>query len=366
MSKRLPLRGRGASWNPPNRFETLHLERDAWVEGEDPEPRTTFLRDATRDPVSRNTSPDVPLDAGVNPYRGCEHGCIYCFARPFHEFLGFSSGLDFETKILVKENAPPLLRARLAASSWTPQPLMLSGATDPYQPVERRLGITRRVLEVLADFRNPVAVITKNHLVTRDIDVLSDMARDGAAAVVLSVTTLRNDLQRVMEPRTSVPARRLDAVRALADAGIPVGVNVAPVIPGLTDHEIPTLLRAAAEAGARWAGYILLRLPHGVGPLFTAWLEQHVPDRKVKVLNRMRELAGGTAGSRCASGSGDPLYDPRWEVRQRGSGPWARQLRDIFHVAARAAGLDTEAPTLSCRAFRRPHGPGGQGELFGG
>lgn len=354
MSIPLPMRGRGASHDPPNRFEALSVEREAWVDAEDPAPKTRFLREANRDVISRNDSPDVPLDMGINPYRGCEHGCIYCFARPFHEFLGFSAGLDFETKIVVKEDAPALLRERLASSRWTPRPLMLSGATDPYQPVERRLRITRGVLEVLAAFHNPVAVITKNHLVTRDVDVLRELAAVDAVAVVLSVTTLRNELQRVMEPRTSIPGRRLAAIETLADAGIPVGVNVAPVIPGLTDHELPAILQAAADAGATSAGYILLRLPHAVEELFVTWLEQHFPDRKDKVLNRLRDLRGGK------------LYDSTWGMRKRGEGRYAEQIRDMFRIGRRRAGLERSdtGGSLSTAAFRRPHGPGGQTELF--
>lgn len=347
-----PIRGRGASHDPPNRFDRLAVEIDPGEVRDDPLPRTEYLRDRTRDPISTNDSPDVGLDAGINPYRGCEHGCVYCFARPTHEYLGFSAGLDFERKIVVKEDAPDLLRERLASRRWTPTPLMLSGNTDPYQPVERKLGLTRRILEVLAEFRNPVAVITKNHLVTRDVDLLAELAGYDAAAAVLSVTTLRNDLQRVMEPRTSIPSRRLDAIRTLADAGIPVGVNVAPVIPGLTDEELPSILQAAADAGATRAGYIALRLPHAVAPLFERWLEQHFPDRADKVLNRIRSMRGGK------------LYDATWGQRGRGRGPWADQIRSLFEVSRRKAGLDREGGSLSTAAFRRPHDPRGQLALF--
>lgn len=350
MERPLPIRGRGTSHNPPNRFEPLHVEPDPERTADDPDPRTRFYRDHSRDVVSTNDSPDVPLDLGINPYRGCEHGCVYCFARPYHEYLGFSAGLDFETRIVVKENAPELLRRRLSSPRWRPAPLMLSGATDPYQPVERRLRLTRRVLAVLAEFRNPVSLITKNHLVTRDVDLLRQLGDHDAVAVVLSVTTLRNELQRVMEPRTSIPARRLRAVEVLAGAGIPVGVNVAPVIPGLTDHELPAILQAAADAGARTAGYILLRLPHAVAPLFGTWLEQHFPDRKAKVLNRLRDLHAGR------------LYDGSYGTRKRGRGPWADQMRDMFHAACRKAGLSSERRELSVAAFRRPH-TGSQMEL---
>lgn len=340
--RRLPIRGRGTSSNPPNRFESLSVERESWVQEGDPLPKTTLLRDHSRDIISQNRSPDVPLDLGINPYRGCEHGCVYCFARPFHEFLGFSAGLDFETKIVVKDQAPELLRKKLSSRSWQPRPLMLSGATDPYQPTERRLGLTRRILEVLRDFRQPVAIITKNHLVTRDIDLLAELAAHGAVAVALSVTTLRNDLQRIMEPRTSIPARRLAAIEALAKAGIPVGVNLAPVIPGLTDEEVPAIVQASADAGASVAGYIMLRLPHGVAGLFEEWLTQHFPDRKEKVLNRLRSLHGGV------------VYDGTYGRRSRGGGPYAEQVRTLFEVARRRAGLDADPPPLNGNAFRVP------------
>jgi DNA repair photolyase len=347
----LPVHGRGVSHDPPNRFETLHVEREAWTDESDPLPRTRFYRDHTRDIIATNDSPDVPLDAGINPYRGCEHGCVYCYARPTHEYLGFSAGLDFESKILVKPEAPELLRKRLASPRWRPRPLMLSGNTDPYQPAERRLKITRGVLEVLAEFRNPVGVITKNHLITRDVDVLAELAAHDAVHATLSVTSLRNEIQRVMEPRTSVPAKRLEAIERLARAGIPVGVNVAPVIPGLTDQEVPAILKAAADAGARTAAFIVLRLPHGVKELFETWLAQHFPDRKEKVLARLRSLHDGE------------LYDPRWGKRKRGEGPFAEQLRQMFEVAARKAGLDGEGSPLSTAAFRRAAATG-QRDLF--
>jgi DNA repair photolyase len=350
--KVLPIHGRGASHDPPNRFETLHVERERWSDEDDPLPRTRFFRDHTREIIATNDSPDVGLDAGINPYRGCEHGCVYCYARPTHEYLGFSAGLDFETKILVKPDAPDLLRRRLSSPRWRPRPLMLSGNTDPYQPAERRLKITRGVLEVLAEFRNPVAIITKNHLVTRDVDLLAALAAHDAVGVTLSVTSLRNDVQRVMEPRTSVPAKRLEAIRTLARAGIPVGVNVAPVIPGLTDQEIPGILQAAAEAGATTASFIVVRLPHGVKELFEQWLEQHFPDRKEKVLARLRSLHDGR------------LYDPSWNRRRRGEGPYAEQIRRMFEVAKRKAGMDGEGSPLSTAGFRRPASTD-QRDLFG-
>ncbi len=250
---RLPIRGRGASHDPPNRFERVHAELDAESVADDAPRRTRFLADQSRSIISRNDSPDLGFDVSLNPYRGCEHGCCYCYARPTHEYLGFSAGLDFESQIMVKSNAAELLRDAVASPRWKPQLLALSGVTDAYQPIERRMGITRACLEVLAECRNPVGIVTKNHLVTRDIDVLSEMAKHRVASVTVSLTTLRNELQNVMEPRTSIPARRLAAIAELAQAGIPVGVNVAPVIPGLTDHEIPDILKAARDAGASYA-----------------------------------------------------------------------------------------------------------------
>ncbi len=361
------VHGRGTGTNPGNRFEEIHLEED--LSGLPPEelaalaadlergrgrrgPPPVYLRDASRTIVSRNASPDIPFDRSVNPYRGCTHGCAYCYARPTHEFLGMSAGLDFETKILVKEDAPALLRRELARRSWTPQVVALSGVTDPYQPVERTLGITRGCIEVLAETRNPVAIVTKNHLVTRDIDHLAELARHDAVVVMVSVTTLDPDLVGKLEPRTSRPARRLDAIRTLAEAGIPVGVLVAPVIPGLTDHEMPRILEAAAAAGATRASKVMLRLPYGLGDLFEAWLEEHVPTRRERVLGRIRELRGGGRN------------DPRFGARMRGEGIWAEQLDRLFAVACRKAGLDGDGRrALSTEAFRRPR-TDGQLDLF--
>lgn len=347
------IRGRGANWNPPNRFERLHVDREGWTDPDDPAPKTELLRDATRSILAHNDAPDVGFDVGINPYRGCSHGCIYCYARPTHEYLGFSAGLDFETKILVKSDAPDLLREALSSKRWRPRVIGMSGNTDAYQPAERRLRITRRCLEVLAEFRNPVQIITKNYLVTRDIDLLQELARHQAVSVTFSITSLRNEIQRTMEPQTSIPARRLGAIRVLADAGIPVGVNVAPVVPGLTDHELPDILEASAEAGAEWASYIMLRLPWGVKDMFGDWLGRHFPDRRDKVLNRVRSIRGGR------------LYDGRYAVRGRGEGPWADQLNALFRVTRDRLGLD-RPPALSAEAFRRPSSAtGGQFDLFG-
>jgi DNA repair photolyase len=336
-------RGRGAASNPPNRFESIVLERDAdWDPAEDPAPRTRFYRDTSCSILSYNDSPDVGFDVSVNPYRGCEHGCAYCYARPTHEYLGFSAGLDFETRIMVKEDAPALLRRELASPRWTPQVIAFSGVTDCYQPVERRLKLTRRCLEVLLEFRNPVSIVTKNSLVTRDLDVLSELARHQAVLVMLSLTTLDAALAPKLEPRAALPARRLAAVEALRQAGVPVGVLVAPVIPALNDHEIPALLRAARAAGASFASYIVLRLPLSVGPIFEAWLARHVPARRDKVLQRLRALRSGR------------LNDARFGFRMRGEGVWAEQISALFAAACRLAGLTREAPSLSVAAFRVP------------
>jgi DNA repair photolyase len=345
------VRGRGAVENPPNRFTTMfHVRDEDWHAPDDPAPATQCLRDTSRSVIARNSSPDVGFDASVNPYRGCEHGCIYCYARPTHEYLGFSAGLDFETKILVKEDAPVLLRQELASRRWTPQVIAMSGVTDPYQPIERRLKLARGCLEVLADCRNPVAIITKNHLVTRDSDLLGALARYDAAAVFVSITTLDGELARVMEPRASHPHRRLAAIETLARAGIPVGVMIAPVIPGLNDHEIAAIVTRAAEAGAQFAGHGFLRLPHGLGPLFEQWLTQHAPTRKAKILKRLREMHGGK------------LNDSRFGMRMRGEGIFAEQTTALFRLACRKAGLANRSPALSAAAFRRPSA--GQLTLF--
>jgi DNA repair photolyase len=339
------LPSRGAANNPANRFESIVVERDEdWDPEENPAPRTQFLHDRSQTIISYNDSPDIPFNASLNPYRGCEHGCAYCYARPFHEYLGFSAGLDFETKIMVKMDAAKLLRDELSAPKWKPQVIAMSGVTDCYQPVERRLKLTRACLEVLAEFRNPVTIVTKNRLVTRDIDLLSELARHQATAVFISLTTLDSELRGVMEPRTSPPAARLAAIQALTQAGIPVGVLVAPVIPGLNDHEIPALLDAAARSGARTAGYVPLRLPHAVAPMFEQWLETHYPGKKDKVLNRVRAMRGGK------------LYDAKFGNRMSGEGIFAEQIGTLFEVARRKAGIAERGPELSTAAFRKPGG----------
>jgi DNA repair photolyase len=344
----LPPRGRGTGANPDNRFVALSFEPDRGELDEQAAVATRFFRDSSRTIITRNNSPDVGFEFSINPYRGCEHGCIYCYARPTHEYLGLSAGLDFETKIFVKEDAPALLRRELSSPKWRPTTVAISGVTDAYQPVERRLELTRRCIEVLAEFRNPMSVITKNHLVTRDTDLLAELAADSAASVNLSITTLDPELQRTMEPRTSSPSLRLEAIRQLSAAGIPTGVMIAPVVPGLTDHELPSIVQAAADAGARTIGYIPLRLPHAVSGLFEGWLDAHFPDRKSKVLGRVREIRGGK------------LNDPRFGSRMRGEGEYAEQLGALFRVACRKAGIDAERPKLSAAAWRGHSAPSGK------
>jgi DNA repair photolyase len=344
---REPIHGRGASWSPANRFEKLHVDlTDVDVvdvdpdESERPRRATQFFRDGTKTIITRNNSPDVGFETSLNPYRGCEHGCIYCYARPTHEYLGFSAGLDFESKIIVKTGAPELLRAELESARWKPQVLVMSGVTDPYQPVEKQLRVTRGCLEVLAKFRNPVAIITKNRLVTRDVDLLRELAACNAVAVNISVTSLDPNLQRVLEPRTSSPQARLDAISQLSAAGIPTGVMVAPIIPGLTDHEVPKILEASANAGAQFAGYTIVRLPWAVAPLFEHWLEEHFPDRKEKVLGRIRHLRG------------DRLNNSEWHTRMTGEGIFAEQIASLFEVGCRRAGIGERSKLLTT-AFRR-------------
>jgi len=348
------IKGRGAAANPANRFDKIDFEPDGDYLDLDEQlpPQTVYIRDAARSIIATNDSPDVGFTHSINPYRGCSHGCIYCYARPTHEYFGLSAGLDFETQIFVKEKAAELLRAELSAKKWQPTTLSMSGVTDCYQPVERKLRLTRSCIEVLAEFGNPVGVITKNHAVTRDIDILAPMARKRQAVVMLSVTTLDADLASKMEPRTSAPRRRLEAIKMLASAGIPVGVMVAPIIPGLTDHEMPKILEAAAEAGAKFAGWVPIRLPMAVAPLFENWLERHYPDRKQKVLGRIREIRGGK------------LNESEFGKRMRGEGEYASHLRSMFKLAIRRCGLDQPIPEMSVAGFRVPPAARNQLELF--
>lgn len=337
------IAGRGAAIDPPNRFERLHVEPDPDCDPEErPHPRTQFFYDATESLLTKNESPDVGFSYGLNSYRGCEHGCAYCFARPYHEYLGWSSGLEFESKILVKLRAPELLRRELSKPKWQAQPIAMSGATDCYQPAERKFRLTRGCLQVCAELRHPIFIITKNALVTRDIDVLSELARHHCIGVHVSVTSLDTDLAGKLEPRASRPAARLRAIRELSAAGIPVGAMVAPIIPGLTEHEMPAILEAVAEAGAKRAGYVLLRLPFAVKDIFTRWLDDHAPSKKARVLDRLLTLREGK------------LYTAEWGRRMTGDGIFAEQLSRLFEVTARRLGLNQEVFALSTAHFRKP------------
>jgi len=343
-------RGRGSGINPDQRFTGQHL---AYDEGESPERLATQLfSDHSQSIITRNDSPDLSFEASLNPYRGCEHGCAYCYARPTHEYLGFSSGYDFESKIMVKEDAPALLRAEFSKPRYRPLKLACSGITDPYQPIEKKLQITRRCLEVLAECRHPVVFITKNHLITRDIDLLGELAQHQAVAVYISLTTLDPNLAHKLEPRASSPTQRLDAIRQLHDAGIPVGVSMAPIIPALNDEEIPALLQAAAQAGAQFVGSTIVRLPFSVKDIFAAWLDQHYPQRKDKVLGRIRAMQGPT------------LSHHDFGTRLKGEGFWADQIQQLTTVSLKRAGLQSSRPDVSSTAFRRPREIGGQMDLW--
>jgi DNA repair photolyase len=351
--------GRGSQLNPPNRFggpyyepDFEHLEHDAeYLEGLRDLP-TEYLPDRSQSIVTTNDSPDVGFRFSINPYRGCQHGCAYCYARPTHEYLGFNAGLDFETKIMVKEDAPSLFRDFLAAETWKPEPIALSGVTDCYQPAERRFRLTRGCLEVAAEAGQPMSIITKNALVVRDLDLLQGMAKANLVHVYLSVTTLDTDLARSMEPRTSTPPARLRAIKVLADAGVPVGVLVAPVIPGLNDSEIPSLLAAAKEAGARRAGYVLIRLPLTVAPVFREWLEREQPARLQRVEGRIREARDGR------------LNNSEWGTRMVGTGVLAEQIQKVFRLFARKHGLDRPLLPHDGSRFRPPLPRSGQLRLF--
>lgn len=343
-------RGRGAASNPANQFlKHHHVEDPAALDAADlRRVKTEFIADTSKTVLSKNNSPDVPFDYSINPYRGCEHGCIYCYARPSHEYLGYSAGLDFETKIVVKHNIAKLLAKTFQKKSWQPQTVMMSGNTDCYQPAERELKLTRSCLEVFAWHRNPVALITKNYLVTRDIDLLEELASRNLVSVSISITSLKPEVAHVMEPRTSHPMRRIEAIEKLAARGIPVGVMVAPIVPGLTDEEMPEIIKAAAGAGASWAHYVMLRLPGAVKPLFLDWLESEFPDRKQRVINRLRDLRG------------DELTDKQFGRRMRGAGKWAEILRQLHRNTVKQYGLNQGRISHSTEHFRRT----GQQELF--
>lgn len=335
--------------NPPNRFEHQGMVPD-WDQlpaDELLQPRrvdTVFIPDHTKSIISHNESPDIPFRKSINPYRGCEHGCVYCYARPTHEYLGFSAGLDFETKIMVKERAPELLADALAHPRWEPTWVNMSGVTDCYQPAERHFAVTRRCLAVMARFRNPVTIVTKNALVARDLDLLVEMARWQGVAVLVSLTSLDPDLARRMEPRTVSPRQRLETVAKLADAGVPVGVNLAPIIPGLNDTEMADLVQAATDAGANFAHFQVLRLPYAVKDIFTAWLDREFPEKKNRILQRINCLRGG----------GEKLNDARFGTRMTGEGIWTETFRGMFALACRKAGLKPQILELNTHEFRRP------------
>lgn len=352
-----PVSHRGALANPPNRYDRLAGEAcdDGWDLGEDEAaaPRTEVAVDSTRTIITRNKSPDVPFDRSINPYRGCEHGCIYCYARPTHAYLGLSPGLDFETRLLAKPDAARLLERELSHPRYRPAVIAIGTNTDPYQPVERSRRIMRQCLEVLAAFNHPVMITTKGALVTRDLDILGPMAARGLAAVNVSVTTLDRDLCRLLEPRAAPPRVRLDAIRQLAGAGIPVTVMAAPMIPALTDHELEAILAAARDAGASAAVTLLLRLPGEVADLFRQWLETHVPGRAAHVLGLLGQARGGQ------------VNDSRWRSRFTGEGPLAALLSRRFHLACQRLGLRAaRGVELDCRQFRPPPRAGDQLALF--
>lgn len=355
------VRGRGAGLNPGNRFEDVRLHvlgehlDEVMSENEDgTQVKTRVWHDRSKTLINRVDSPDLHFNWTINPYRGCEHGCIYCYARPTHEYAGLSSGLDFETIILAKHDAPELLRKEMSNPKWQGEPIMISGVTDPYQPIERELKITRRVLEVMVECRQAISMITKNRLISRDLDLLKELHAHRAVHAAVSLTTLDNGLASVMEPRASSPKGRLEAIRQLAEAGIPTAVMTAPILPGLNDHEIPKLLEAAKEAGACAAGMVLLRLPHQIKALFLEWLQRHFPDRAAKVESLIRQTRDGA------------LYDSRAFVRQRGEGEIAANIQRTFNVFAKRYGLGERWQPLNTKAFCRPRVDGkGQMGLFG-
>ncbi len=354
------LRGRGALSNTVGRYEkqTRVLLDDGWDDGwraddDAPPPiRTEVIHDATRSIIAHNKSPDISFDQSINPYRGCEHGCIYCFARPTHAYLGMSPGVDFESRLFAKPNAAELLAKELSAPGYVPKVIAMGTNTDPYQPLEKKMRITRSILEVLRDFRHPVGIVTKSPLILRDIDILSDMAKMGLAKAALSVTTLDRRLARLMEPRAGTPTRRLQAIQGLSDAGIPTGVMFAPAIPALNDHEMEAVLGAAADHGARSAGYVLLRLPLEIKDLFREWLEANVPDRAKHVMTLVRSMRGGKD------------YDSAWNTRMRGTGAYAEVMARRFHMSVKRLGLNQPSAPLAVHKFKRPPRLGDQLALF--
>lgn len=351
-----PRVGRGASVSPGNRFERVHLADDfEQLEPDDIGERrvaTEFLPNATGRLIAENNSPDIPFRYSVNPYRGCEHGCAYCYARPGHEYLGMNAGIDFETRIVVKYDAPQALRAELAAPRWRGESITFSGVTDCYQPAERRLELTRGCLQVALEARQAIGIITKNALVARDVDLLAALAKENLAHVFVSVTSLDQELTRQLEPRTSAPQTRLRAVSTLAQAGVPVGVMTAPIIPGLNDQEIPAILAAAKAAGARSAGHTVLRLPLAVRPIFEDWVARHYPDKAERIFSLIRSTRDGK------------MNESQWGKRLRGSGPYAESIAQSVKVFRRKHGLDSPLPRLDTSKFVPPRVGGGQMQLF--
>ena len=355
----LPNKGRGAVSNRAARYEPYErvMVDDGWRHedeaGDGPTvPPTVVMADNSRSVIARNQSPDVGFDRSINPYRGCEHGCVYCFARPTHAYLGMSPGLDFETKIVAKHDAAALLEQELSRPSYRPKVIALGTNTDPYQPLERRLGITRQVLEVLQRCRHPISIVTKSDLVLRDLDILAPMAERRLVRVMISVTSLDRHLARKLEPRAPTPSRRLTALRALNAAGVPAGVLAAPMIPAINDMELEAILEACAQAGAETGGYVLLRLPLEIKDLVIEWLEAHFPDRKERVLKLVRETRdGGT-------------YDSTWRRRQVGTGPYAQLLANRFELASKRLGLNREDWEQDTSQFRKPEGDRRQLSLF--
>ncbi len=339
-------RGRGAVSNVAGRFESLAREAfdDGWADADEPAPplRTSLTAEAARTVIARNTSPDVGFDRSINPYRGCEHGCIYCYARPAHAYVGLSPGLDFESRLFFKPGAAVALERELAKPSYRPAVIHIGGNTDPYQPAERGARVTRSVLEVLARWRHPLSIITKSALIGRDVDILGPMGEAGLARAAVSVTTLDRNLARTMEPRAATPERRLAAIRGLTQAGAPTVVMFAPVIPGLNDHELEAVLQRAAEAGAVGAGYVVLRLPLEIKDLFREWLEQRLPDRAARVMSLVRQMRRGRD------------YDARWGERMKGEGPIAELIARRFAIATRRFGLDRQRAALDLTQFRSP------------
>jgi DNA repair photolyase len=340
------FKGRGALSNPGGRFESTGIEAfdDGWYTEEQPDSvETTLEPDRAKGVITQNDSPDIGFDYSINPYRGCSHGCIYCYARPSHAYMGLSPGLDFETRLFYKADAANVLERELASRSYVCKPIMLGANTDPYQPDERKMLVTRSILEVLARCRHPVSIVTKGALVVRDIDLFTDLARDNLVTVTVSITSLDAEMKRTLEPRAASPQARLRAVHQLAQAGVPVGILVAPIIPALTDHEMERIMEAAVEAGARWAGYVMLRLPYEVKDLFREWLAEHYPQRASHVMSLIQDVRGGRDN------------DPNFGSRMRGTGPVAQLIRNRFHVTHRRLGLDAiERIKLDTTLFRPP------------